>query len=197
MRTTFLKKPLFVLTTLLFTLTLSSCGGGSSIVNNIIEDAIENRPGWVLNDLRFVASKASKNSFLGYDSLTTTSIGLNNANEIVTSLVTLQFDDRGPGVYTLVSSFGELLNRQSANPEGKFLFIAASIINAANNSTNYESDDGGLANVTLNSANDLVFNIPDPIGLIKSSGDGFPDFPINIFFKLIDIFEDLPAPSLP
>ena len=65
MRTTFLKKPFYHLFTLIFAMLLSSCGGGSSTVNRIIDDAIEDRPGWVLNDLRFVASKASKNSFLG------------------------------------------------------------------------------------------------------------------------------------
>lgn len=197
MRTTFLKKPLLVLSSILFALTLSSCGGGSSIVNDFIDDAVENQPGWELNGLRFVASKASKNSLFGYDSLTTTSVGLNSANEVITSIVTLQYDDRGPGLYTLVSSFDQLISRQSDDPQGKFLLIAASIINLSNNSTEYQSDDLGFANVTLNTANDLVFNIPSPVSLIRNSGDAFPEFPINIFFTLIDIFEDLPTPSFP
>ena len=196
MRTTFLKKTIFTLSALFLAATLSSCGGGSSI-SDIIEDAVENRPGWVLNDLRFIASKASKNSFLGYDSLTTTSLGLNSNNEPVTSIVTLQYDDKGPGVYTLVSSFEELVTRQTDDPQGKFLLIAASIINQANNSRQYQSGDAGFVNVAFNTANDLVFNIPSPVELFGSSGDGFPDFPFKIFFKLIDIFEDLPTPSLP
>ncbi|MGK0272121.1 MAG: hypothetical protein ACI88H_002787, partial [Cocleimonas sp.] len=90
-----------VFITFIFAALLSSCGGGSSAVNTIVDTS--GRPGWELNGLRFVASKASKNSFLGYDSLTSTSLGLNSDNEIVTPVVTLQFDDKGPSIYTLVS----------------------------------------------------------------------------------------------
>ncbi len=199
MRTTFFKKPLLVFITFIFAALLSSCGGGSSAVNTIIDTIVDtsDRPGWELNGLRFVASKASKNNFLGYDSLTSTSLGLNSDNEIVTSVVTLQFDDKGPGIYTLVSSFEELVTRQNSDPAGKFLLIAASIINLANDSKEYQSEDSGFVNVAFNTSNDLVFNIPSPVNLLQSSGDGFPDFPFRIFFKLIDIFEDLPTPSLP
>ena len=199
MRTTFFKKSFLVLFTLIFTAMLSSCGGGSSDFNDIIDDVIDtsDRPGWKLNGLSFVASKASKNSLLGNDLLTSTSLGLNRDNEVVTSVVTLQYKDKGPGVYTLVSSIEQLFTSQTQNPEGKFLLIAASIINLSNDSREYQSDDGGLANVTFNAANDLVFNIPSPIDLISTSSDGFPDFPVKILFTLIDIFEDLPVPSLP
>ena len=96
----------------------------------------------------------------------------------------MQYDDKGPGVYTLVSSFEELVSRQNDDPAGKFLLIAASIINLANDSKEYQSGDSGFVNVAFNSANDLVFNIPSPVSLIKASGDGFPDFPLNVIFHL-------------
>ena len=134
---------------------------------------------------------------LNYDVLTTTSLDLNDDGEIVTSIVALSYKDSGPGVYTLVSSLVKLITLQTENPLDNFLLITASIINIANDSATYESDDSGFANVTLDNDSNLVFNIPSPVNLIRNNGDAFPELPFNILFTLIDIFEDLPLPSLP
>ncbi len=194
---------------------IAACGGGSSIINaiadanddddssivNVIIDAnddiIDTLPRWNIGDMQFVAKSSKKNNLLNYDVLTTTSFGLNDDGEIVSSIVALSYKDKGPGVYTLVSSLEQLITRQTENPLGNFLLITASIINIANDSTTYESDDSGFANVTLDNDSNLLFNIVSPVNLIKNSGDGFPELPFNILFTLIDIFEDLPLPSLP
>ncbi len=191
------RAPLIVLLVFLIT----ACGGGStsSIINAVIDandDIIDTLPRWNIGDMKFVAKSSKKNDLLNYDVLTTTSLGINDDGEIVTSIVALSYKDRGPGVYTLVSSLEQLISRQTENPLGNFLLITASIINISNDSTTYESDDSGFANVTLDSG-DLVFNIPSPVNLIRNNGDAFPELPFNILFTLIDIFEDLPLPSLP
>ncbi|MEB8434021.1 hypothetical protein OO007_17410 [Cocleimonas sp. KMM 6892] len=191
------RAPLMVLLAFMIT----ACGGGStsSVVNAIIDandDVVDTLPRWTIGDMKFAASSSKKNSLANYDVLTTTSLGLNEDGEIVTSIVALSYKDNGPGVYTLVSSLDQLLTRQTENPLGNFILITASIINIANDSTTYNSDDSGFANVTLEGG-DLVFNIPSPVGLIRGSGDAFPQLPFNILFTLIDIFEDLPTPLLP
>jgi len=180
---------------------ITACGGGStsSVVNAIIDandDIIDTLPRWTIGDMKFAASSSKKNSLANYDVLTTTSLGLNEDGDVVSSIVALSYKDNGPGVYTLVSSLDQLLTRQTDNPLGNFILITASIINIANDSTTYNSDDGGFANVTLDGG-DLVFNIPSPVSLIRGNGDAFPDLPFNILFTLFDIFEDLPTPSLP
>lgn len=191
------KAPLIVLLALM----ISACGGGStsSVVNAIIDandDIIDTLPRWTIGERKFIASSSKKNSLDSYDVLTTTSLGLNDDGEIITSIVALSYKNNGPGVYTLVSSLDQLLTRQTENPLGNFILITASIINIANDSTTYNSDDSGFANVTLDGG-DLVFNIPSPVSLIRGNGDAFPELPFNILFTLIDIFEDLPTPSLP
>jgi len=192
------RAPLMVLLAFMIT----ACGGGStsSIVNAIIDandDIIDTLPRWEIGDMRFVAKSSKKNNLLNYDVLTTTSLGLNDDGEIVSSIVALSYKDSGPGVYTLVSSLEQLITRQTENPLGNFLLITASIINIANDSTTYESYDNGFANLTLDNDSNLVFNIPSPVNLIRNNGDAFPELPFNILFTLIDIFEDLPFPSLP
>lgn len=186
----------------LLILMMSACGGGStsSVVNAIIDandDIIDTLPRWTIDDLKFVASSSKKNSLANYDVLTTTSLGLSNDGEIITSVVALSYRDNGAGVYNLVSSLDQLLTRQLEDPLGNFILITASIINIANDSTTYNSDDSGFANVTLDNDGNLVFNIPSPVSLIRGNGDAFPTLPFNILFTLIDIFEDLPTPSLP
>ncbi len=191
------RAPLIVLLAFMIT----ACGGGStsSIINAVIDandDITDTLPRWNIGDMEFIASSSKKNSLANYDVLTTTSLGLNDDGEIVSSIVALSYKDNGPGVYTLVSSLEQLLTRQTENPLGNFLLITASIINIANDSTTYGSDDSGFANVTLDGG-DLVFNIPSPVNLIRGNGDAFPELPFNILFTLIDIFEDLPLPLLP
>ena len=191
------RAPLMVLLAFMIT----ACGGGStsSIINAVIDandDIIDTLPRWTIGDRKFVASSSSKNSLDSYDVLTTTSFGLNDDGEVTTSVVALSYKNNGPGVYTLVSSLEQLLTRQTDNPLGNFILITASIINLSNDSTTYNSDDSGFANVTLDGG-DLVFNIPSPVSLIRGNGDAFPDLPFNILFTLIDIIEDLPTPSLP
>jgi len=186
----------------LLAFTITACGGGStsSVINAVIDandDVLDTLPRWNIGDMQFIAKSSKKNNLLNYDILTTTSFGLTDEGDVVTSIVALSYKDKGPGVYTLVSSLEQLLTRQTENPLGNFLLITASIINIANDSTTYESDDTGFANVTFDNDSNLVFNILSPVSLIRNNGDAFPELPFNILFTLIDIFEDLPLPSLP
>lgn len=190
------RMPLIVL--LAFTIT--ACGGGSSsIIDAIIDDGTDHS--WKVGEKTYFAGDTNVHSVaLGIDVLESTSFGFDREGNFSTSIVTMSFTDRGAGLYTIVSSFADLIDNQDQNPLGRFIFIAVKLISlqSSSDTTTYISfDDTGTVNVTSDSDNTLHFNIPSPINILRDSGDGFPELPFNILFTLIDIFEDLPLPSLP
>ncbi len=189
------RAPLMVLLAFMIT----ACGGGSSIVDAIVDDGSDHS--WKVGEKTYYAGDTNVHSVaLGIDVLESTSFGFDREGNFSTSIVTMSFTDRGAGVYTIVSSFADLIENQEQNPLGRFIFIAVKLISlqSSSDSTTYISfDDTGTVNVTSESDNNLHFNIPSPINILRDSGDGFPELPFNIFFTLIDIFEDLPLPSLP